>query len=160
MKAIMIKRNCKDDLLKICVQLLDYAIVDPNPYIKIEANQYDLFTGIIYAVKSCIENVKDLNASLFFTLFQDFKLMRKFVDVITKSFECQLLTLTTVATQCLNLYIQASQAEPDLKENAKDEEFKSAFNNMMEKVVNPLITADRSNRSKFRSIMHYSRSVK
>ena len=39
MKAIMIKRNCKDDLLKICVQLLDYAIVDPNPYIKIEANQ-------------------------------------------------------------------------------------------------------------------------
>ncbi|EAY08420.1 hypothetical protein TVAG_354790 [Trichomonas vaginalis G3] len=86
--------------------------------------------------------------------------MRKFLDAITKSFECQLLTLTTVATQCFNLYIQASQAEPDLKENAKIEEFISAFNRMMEKVVNPLITADRSNRSKFRSITHYSRSVK
>lgn len=149
-----------DDLLKICCQLLDIAIVDPKVYVPINQNQFDLFTAIVKAVKSCIENVKNLNTSLFFTLFQDFKLMKRLVDVIPVAYENGIVSLTTAATQCLNLYIQASQAEPDLKENAKNEDFKVAFNTMMEKVVNPLMTSDRSNRSKFRSIMHYSRTIK
>jgi len=64
------------------------------------------------------------------------------------------------AAQCMNVYIEASQSEQDLKKNAENPEFVAKYKEMIEKVVNPMIKESREHRAKFRSILHYSRSLK
>ena len=149
-----------DDLLHIVKDILTYALKNQNSYIQLSESQYDIFTGLISATLSCLNNLKALNSSLFFTLFQDFGIMELLVQCIKNSYASGRIYLCGWAAQCMCAYIETSQSEPDLKKNAENPEFVEKYKEMMESVVNPMIKQDREHRSKFRAILHYSRSLK
>ena len=149
-----------DDLLHIVKDMLTYALKNQNSYVQLSDTQYDIFTGIISATKSCLDNLKALNSSLFFTLFQDFGIMELLVQCVKNAYASGRIYLCGWAAQCLCSYIETSQSEPDLKKNAENPEFVEKYKEMMESVVNPMIKQDREHRAKFRAILHYSRSLK
>jgi hypothetical protein len=149
-----------DDLLRILRDILIYARKNVNTNVILSSTQYDIFTGIISSVKSCLDNLKALNTSLFFTLFQDFELMELLVECVIKAHVAGRLFLVGWASQCMNVYIEASQSKPDLKKNAENPEFVAKYKEMIDTVVNPMIKESREHRAKFRSILHYSRSLK
>ena len=149
-----------DDLLRLLKDILTYATKNVNSYVILSSTQYDIFTGLISAVKSCLDNLKALNTSLFFTMFQDLGIMELLVQCVTNASAAGRIYLAGWAAQCMNVYIEASQSEPDLKKNAENPEFVAKYKEMIDSVVNPMIKESREHRAKFRAILHYSRSLK
>jgi hypothetical protein len=52
-----------------------------------------------------------------------------------------------------------SQSEHDRKRCESDPEFIAVYRKMMEEIVTPKLKEDRENRSKFRAILFFSRSL-
>lgn len=148
-----------DDLLRSAESLLVYASVDSNFEIETSGEKLDIFAGVFRAVQLCMNNLSHLNNSLFFTLFDDLGLFKKFIASCIEFFKNNNIKLSEECSNCLCLYISASQSESDLNKYAKNPEIQELYKSLLETVVKPRLKEGRENRAKYRSILHYSKVI-
>jgi hypothetical protein len=149
-----------DQLLKFVYETIGAA--DGNIELAIHRNpqQTTIFEVAPIIITACIGHLKILNTSLFFSQFRELGLFAGFVKLAIRAKEFNQEVLLDRTIECLNAYIQAAQSEPDRKQAQTDPAFVRLYRTMMEQVVDPEIKEKAGNRSKFRSILFYSRSLK
>jgi hypothetical protein len=149
-----------DELLKFVADTIQAAEGNMELAIPRNENQKTIFEVAPVVTTACITHMKILNTSLFFTQFRQKRLFEAFVKLAVRANELEKEVLLGATIECLNAYIQVSQSEGDRKECQKNPEFIGLYRKMMEQIVDPQLKAKSENRSKFRSILFYSRSLK
>jgi len=149
-----------DEILKILLDVFKLSESNLEYPGTLNYNVYDIYTSVLFCTKKCLENLQMLNTSLFFTQFSDFNMFVSLVQLITREHQKGRASLVDHAILLLNTFIQTSQADSILSKYAKDSTFGALYKEMMEKVINPIVSDDRSKRGNFRPIIHYSRSFK
>ena len=148
-----------DDIFKILINIIQYILLDNSTFIQI-LTPFDIFSSILFVIKSCLNNLNNLNISLFFSYFNELNIFNLLIKIIIKSYNLQQFQIVDLASQCLSLYIQIPQSENDLNNFLKNSDNCLLYKDLMKNVIDKLIQSDRSNRSKFRSILHFSRNIK
>lgn len=147
-----------DELLNFSRDAILAAINTPNlSDMKDRPVRYTLFSAALAVLTACVENMKVLNITLFFSMFQDLSLFELIVKLVIHVKDQSDDFLADVAYSCLNAYIKVSQSEDDRKRCAANPDFVALYRTMMHEVVEPQVA---KNRSKFRSILFYSRTLK
>jgi hypothetical protein len=123
------------------------------------AGQQSIFLAVVNILRSCISNMKVLNVTLFFTGFQELKLFDLMVKLTLSAAAQNEEEVLWAVFECLTAYIQVPQSENDRKRCESDTDFVAAYRQMMAEIVNPKLKEDRDNRSKFRAILFFSRSL-
>jgi hypothetical protein len=150
-----------DELLKFSREVLDCGIRSRLDFaVAVSEGQYTIFASAVFVLTSCMENLKVLNMSLFFTLFKELKLFPLLVRTALKAGQNGQTFLLDKTIECMNTYIQSSQSEPDRKSLAADQEFGVLYKQFIQTIVESKLQEDRANRSKFRAILFFSRSIR
>ena len=147
-----------DELLTFSREALLSAVnAEKFPAITEKPVKHTLYSAALAVLTSCVENMKVLNITLFFSVFQDRSLFELIVKFVLKVKDHEDGFLADMAFLCLNAYIKVTQSEEDRKRCAADPDFVELYRTMMKEVVEPQVA---KNRSKFRSILFYSRTLK
>lgn len=148
------------DILKISDDILKYGSKHISIALTIAPSQQSIFSAIPNMLTACLENLRVLNTTLFFSVFEQEKLFQKLIEfALQANKENQISSLNSAIT-CMSEYIQSSQSEPDRKKLEKDPNFVQLYKKMMDEIVNPKLKENRNNRSQFRSILYFSRMLR
>ncbi|OHT08821.1 hypothetical protein TRFO_22583 [Tritrichomonas foetus] len=148
------------DVIKISSELLTIGAKRVTLDVELDPAQQTIFSAVILMLTCCLDNLKVLNTTLFFSMFEDEKIFQKLIEfTLQANTENQQLPLNNAIT-CMSAYIQSSQSEPDRKKLESNPEFVTLYRKMMDEVINPKLKESRSNRSQFRSILFFSRSLR
>lgn len=150
-----------DEVLRFVAEILNYAVDHKLSYAyPISLPQYDIFSCALFIINKSLEYMKVLNTTLFFGLFDDLDLFTLIVKIIIKSYQEKASKVFDHSISCISSFIQSTQTETYRKKMSANKDFVTLYKSMMTAVVDPLLKDNRDNRSKFRSILFYNRSLK
>lgn len=142
-----------DDILKFGSKRLSFALT-------VDLSQQSIFSAIPCMLTACLENLKVLNTTLFFSVFEQEKLFQKLIEYTLQANKENQISIMNSSINCMSAYIQSSQSEPDRKKLEKDQTFVQFYKRMIDEIVNPKLKENRNNRSQFRSILYFSRMLR
>ena len=148
------------DIIKISSDILEIGKTITKISIPIEPPHVSIFFATPLILKDCMEHLKILNTSLFFSLFEEEKIFKKLIELALQAHKNGQNESLNIIFDCISVYIQSSQSERDRKKLETDSEFVTLYKQMLDDIINPQIKCNRSNRSKFRSILFFSRSLR
>jgi hypothetical protein len=149
-----------DELLKFVAATLRACSGNLDIVCERAPEQKTIFEVAPIILTACISNMKILNTSLFFSQFRELRLFVGLVNSAIRAKEMDKTDLLDATIECLNKYIQVAQSEADRKECQANPEFVALYWRMMTQIVEPELKAKSESRTKFRSILFFSRSLK
>ena len=148
------------DILKISDEILTYGSKKISIALTTAPAQNSIFSAVPNMLTACLENLKVLNTTLFFSAFEQEKLFQKLIMFALQANKENQITTLNSSIPCMTAYIQSTQSEPDRKRLEKDPDFVQLYKKMMDEIVNPKLKENRNNRSQFRSILYFSRMLR